>query len=125
MRRRRPPEPVAPFVPPEPSRRGEVTWLQAYPDALLERVADPSPGPEAERDLAGRFADRFTADDIDGVVALLTQPAYGLYVTDPQPPVARFAGLLVLTPAGDRIGAITRFLDPSLADRFGLPATLA
>jgi RNA polymerase sigma-70 factor (TIGR02960 family) len=244
MRRRRPPELPAPFAPPEPSRRGEVTWLQPYPDTLLEQVADPALGPEArytareatelafitalqrlpprqaavlvlrdvlgystdevadlldtsptavkgllqrartavgppspadrqpgsaaERDLASRFADVFTADDIDGVVALLTddawlamppapheyhgpaaiasflrasldwrrsrrlrlvatsantQPAYGLYLTDPEPPVARFAGLLVLTVTGDRISAITRFLDPDLASRFRLPAT--
>ena len=33
--RRRPAEPVPPFEPPEPTRRGEVTWLQPYPDALL------------------------------------------------------------------------------------------
>ncbi|KZB84446.1 RNA polymerase subunit sigma-70 [Amycolatopsis regifaucium] len=42
--RRRPPEPVPPFDPPEPSRRGEVTWLEAYPDELLK---DSEPGPEA------------------------------------------------------------------------------
>ena len=32
---RRPVEPVPPFEPPEPTRRGDVTWLQPYPDALL------------------------------------------------------------------------------------------
>jgi RNA polymerase sigma-70 factor (TIGR02960 family) len=46
-RRRRPPEPVPPFDPPEPSRRGEVTWLQPYPDAWLEQVSDAAPGPAA------------------------------------------------------------------------------
>jgi RNA polymerase sigma factor (sigma-70 family) len=45
--RRIPTEPVPPFQPPEPSRRGEITWLQPYPDALLEGVADTAPGPEA------------------------------------------------------------------------------
>ncbi|RZS37670.1 RNA polymerase sigma-70 factor (ECF subfamily) [Herbihabitans rhizosphaerae] len=35
-RRRRPPEPVPPFDAPEPNRRSEITWLQPYPDALLE-----------------------------------------------------------------------------------------
>ncbi|MFI9818322.1 RNA polymerase subunit sigma-70 [Saccharothrix variisporea] len=44
--RRRPPEPVPPFVPPEPTRRGDVTWLQPYP----ESVVDPAPGPEARYD---------------------------------------------------------------------------
>jgi RNA polymerase sigma-70 factor (TIGR02960 family) len=45
--RRRPPEPVPPFEPPEPSRRSAITWLQPYPEALLEHVADGAPGPEA------------------------------------------------------------------------------
>lgn len=46
-RRRRPPEPIPPFDPPEPSRRGEVTWLQPYPDTLLEQIAESAPGPDA------------------------------------------------------------------------------
>ena len=33
--------------PPEPSRVGEVIWLQPYPDILLEGLADATPGPEA------------------------------------------------------------------------------
>jgi RNA polymerase sigma-70 factor (ECF subfamily) len=33
--------------PPEPTRLGEVVWLQPYPDALLEGTADMPPGPEA------------------------------------------------------------------------------
>ena len=45
--RRGPVEPVPPFQPPAPTRRGEITWLQPYPDALLESIADTSPGPEA------------------------------------------------------------------------------
>jgi RNA polymerase sigma-70 factor (TIGR02960 family) len=45
--RRRPPEPVPPFEPPEPTRRADVTWLQPYPDELLEQLQDPAPGPEA------------------------------------------------------------------------------
>ena len=40
-------EPVPPYQPPEPSRRGEITWLQPYPDALLEGIADTAPGPAA------------------------------------------------------------------------------
>lgn len=45
--RRRRPEPAPPFEPPEPSRRGEVNWLEPCPDTLLEHLADPAPGPEA------------------------------------------------------------------------------
>ena len=45
--RRIPAEPIPPFRPPEPSSRGEITWLQPYPDALLEGIADTAPGPGA------------------------------------------------------------------------------
>lgn len=45
--RRVPPEPTPPFQPPEPTRRGELTWLQPYPDALLDGIPDTAPGPEA------------------------------------------------------------------------------
>ncbi|MGH3716125.1 MAG: RNA polymerase subunit sigma-70 [Micromonosporaceae bacterium] len=247
--RRRPAEPVPPFDPPEPTRRGEATWLQPYPDTLLEHVPDSAPGPAAryqtreavelafiaalqhlpprqaatlvlrdvlgystaevadmlqtsgtaikgalqrarealdqrrdihrdrtplansaqERDLAQRFADAFTADDVDGVIELLTddawlamppapheyqgpaaiagflrasaagrggrsfrlaptranrQPAFGCYLTEAAEPTAYPVGLLVLTLDGDRICAITRFLDDDLPRRFGLPETL-
>jgi len=243
--RRIPPAPTPPFEPPEPTRHGEVTWLQPYPDTFLEQVVDTAPGPAArygareavelafvaalqrlpprqaatlllrdvlgystaevaamldtsetvikgvlqrarasfdhqrpaagrraplpgsaqERALARRFADAFTADDIDGVVALLTddawlamppapheyvgaaaiasflrastswrpdrrvrfvatrantQPAFGCYLTAVEEPIVRPAGLIVLTLAGDRISAITRFLDNDLLDRFGV-----
>jgi RNA polymerase sigma-70 factor (TIGR02960 family) len=33
--------------PPEPTRLGEVVWLEPYPDLLLEGLADHVPGPEA------------------------------------------------------------------------------
>jgi RNA polymerase sigma-70 factor (TIGR02960 family) len=47
--RRRPPvsPPPAGLEPPEPTRLGEVLWLEPYPDDLLEGLADRSPGPEA------------------------------------------------------------------------------
>jgi RNA polymerase sigma-70 factor (ECF subfamily) len=34
-------------APPEPTWRGEVTWLEPYPDVLLDEFADAAPGPEA------------------------------------------------------------------------------
>jgi RNA polymerase sigma-70 factor (ECF subfamily) len=244
--RRAPAEPVPPFQPPAPSRRGELTWLQPYPDALLAGIADPAPGPEAryqateavelafvaglqrlpprqaavlvlrdvlgfatdevagmlgtsptavkgalqraragverdragraprpgsaaEQELARRFADAFVAADVDGVVALLTddawlsmppapheyhgaeavaaflrasfayrgdrrvrllparantQPAFGSYLADRPDRAAAPAGLFVLTMAGDRIRAVTRFHLDSLYRRFGLPGSL-
>jgi RNA polymerase sigma-70 factor (ECF subfamily) len=33
--------------PPEPTRLGEVVWLEPYPDALLEGALGGPPGPEA------------------------------------------------------------------------------
>jgi RNA polymerase sigma-70 factor (ECF subfamily) len=34
--------------PPEPTRLGELVWLEPYPDALLEGAIDVPPGPEAQ-----------------------------------------------------------------------------
>lgn len=47
---RRPPTgawPIPNVAPIEPSRLGEVTWLEPYPDALLDEVPDHGRGPEA------------------------------------------------------------------------------
>jgi RNA polymerase sigma-70 factor (ECF subfamily) len=248
--RRPPPPPDPPFQPPEPTRVGEPTWLEPYPDVLLEGIIDTDPGPDAryetretielafiaalqhlpprqrtalvlrdvlgfhtaevagmldssedsvkgalkraratleqrlpapdreqaplpnsarERQLVRRFADAWEADDIDGIVTLLTndawvtmppftlqyqgpsaieaflrevanwrsgrryrlvptrantQPAFGCYRDDAQAPIAHATGLIVLTLEGDRIAAITQFLDGSVLSRFGLPRTL-
>ena len=48
-RRRAPPPGAAAlsFEPPEPTRYGEVLWLEPYPDALLEGLPDAAPGPDA------------------------------------------------------------------------------
>ena len=53
-----------------------------------------------------------------------TQAAYGCYLPERQRPVARPAGLLVLTVAGGRIGGMTRFLDHQGFHHFGLPEAL-
>jgi RNA polymerase sigma-70 factor (TIGR02960 family) len=248
--RRIPAEPIPPFQPPEPSRRGEITWLQPYPDTLLEGIADTAPGPDAryqatesielafiaglqrmpprqtatlvlrdvlgfaadevagmlgttpiavkgtlqraraaldehrdqagrgraprpgsdrERALARRFADAYVAADIDSVVALLTddawlsmppaphqyhgiaairsmlrasfdhrgddrmyllptaantQPALAGYVGDRASAAAVPSGLFVLSVAGAKIYAITRFHLDELYPRFGLALSL-
>lgn len=36
-----------PFTPNEPTRRGEVTWLEPYPDVLLDGLPDLAAGPDA------------------------------------------------------------------------------
>jgi RNA polymerase sigma-70 factor (TIGR02960 family) len=45
--RRIPAEPAPPFQPPEPTCRGEITWLQPYPHHLLAGIPDVAPGPHA------------------------------------------------------------------------------
>jgi RNA polymerase sigma-70 factor (TIGR02960 family) len=46
---RRPLESMSDF--PTPSRVGEPTWLQPYPDVLLDGVPDDAPGPDARYEL--------------------------------------------------------------------------
>jgi RNA polymerase sigma-70 factor (TIGR02960 family) len=241
--------PLPEVDPPEPTRLGEVVWLEPYPDVLLEGLADRTPGPEAryeateaislafvtalqllpprqravlvlrdvlgfrarevahildsteesvtsalkraratlqrrlplsgegepppapnsavEQELIQRLTRAYDTGDVDGVVALLTddvwvtmppvpleyqgrelaarfhaavtfrqgrtyrlvatrangQPAFGVYVRDPHATLLHANGLLVLTLAGRRICAMTRF-DNSVLARFGLPRTL-
>jgi RNA polymerase sigma-70 factor (TIGR02960 family) len=241
--RRIPAEPVPPFEAPEPTHRGEITWLQPYPDALLDETANPearyqaaeaielafiagvqrlpprqaatlllrdvlgfaaaevagmlgtSPdavkgnlqraraalnqpgrpakparaGSDQERDLARRFAGAYLAADIDAVIALLTddawlsmppaphqyqgaeaiaaflrasfgyrgerpvylvpvranrQPALASYLGGTDRAPAAPAGLFVLTIAGPRIAAVTRFHCDELYPRFGLQRSL-
>ena len=45
--RRRPPDPEPSYALPAPTRMAEVSWLEPYPDALLEGIIDTTPGPEA------------------------------------------------------------------------------
>ena len=46
-RRQRLEPPAGPAWAPEPTRRGEVLWLEPIPDVLLEGLADAGAGPEA------------------------------------------------------------------------------
>jgi RNA polymerase sigma-70 factor (TIGR02960 family) len=48
---RRPREVQSIAEPPKPTRRSEPIWLEPYPDALLDTVADTSPEPEARYEL--------------------------------------------------------------------------
>ena len=56
------PQEVPPMVkPPEPTRRTEPIWLEPYPDALLEGLADVAPGPEARYETREAIALAFVA----------------------------------------------------------------
>jgi RNA polymerase sigma-70 factor (TIGR02960 family) len=52
------------------------------------------------------------------------QPAYGFYIEDEYEPVFRGHGMVVLTLEGERISAITRFIDNGVMRWFGLPLIL-
>jgi len=148
-------------------QRARATMAGRLPDAGRDRA--PAPRSSRERDLAARFATVYAADDVDAIVALLTddawytmppvtleyqgreaignflresagwrghrsqrliptrangQPAFACYLHDEQAPIFRAHGLIVLTLEGDRIHAITRFVDSSVLPRFGFPRTL-
>jgi RNA polymerase sigma-70 factor (ECF subfamily) len=51
-----------------------------------------------------------------------SQPAFGCYLGARDGLSAEFTGIMVLSLSGDRIGAVSRFLDPTLADAFSLPS---
>jgi RNA polymerase sigma-70 factor (TIGR02960 family) len=45
------PAPGPDVVPPEPTRLGEVVWLEPYPDLLLDGLPDSAPSPEVRYEL--------------------------------------------------------------------------
>jgi RNA polymerase sigma-70 factor (TIGR02960 family) len=47
--------------PPEPTRLGEIGWLEPFPDALRDGVADAAPGPEARYEYAEAISLAFIA----------------------------------------------------------------
>jgi RNA polymerase sigma-70 factor (ECF subfamily) len=52
------------------------------------------------------------------------QPAFGAYLLDARSPIAHAHGILVLELSGDRVSALTRFVDTAMMPGFGLPRTL-
>jgi RNA polymerase sigma-70 factor (ECF subfamily) len=60
-RRRRPREVPSMPQPPTPTRLAEPMWLDPYPDALLEGLADSAPGPEASYETREALGLAFTA----------------------------------------------------------------
>jgi RNA polymerase sigma-70 factor (TIGR02960 family) len=127
-----------PPAPDSPAERALVQHLtEAYAtgdvNAIISLLAEdvwltmpPAPFEYQGRDVAGRALSllfgrglryRLVATRANG------QPAFGIYVNDPRSGVLHANGLMVLTLAGDRISALTRF-DNSNLGRFGLPRTL-
>ena len=147
-------------------KRARATMRQRFPAATARRPA-PRPGSPGERDIVERFTRAYQAGDVAAVVDLLTddiavtmpplpleyhgrevaatffastglrpgrksrlvptqangQPAFGIYVQDPQAGIWHTAGVLVLTLTGDKVCAMTGF-DTSPLPHFGLPRTL-
>jgi RNA polymerase sigma-70 factor (ECF subfamily) len=135
-------------------------------DSRPHAEASPEPESPAERELVGRLAAAFEANDVDAIVALLADDVrlampplpleyvgrdeaarfYSVVATRPgrrrivqtrangQPALAFYSrdatgdefvatSLLVVTLAGRRFAALTRF-DPSVLPHFGLPPIL-
>jgi len=148
-------------------QRARATMESRLPGPDRERA--PLPRSARERDLADRFAVAYSGDDIDGVIALLTddawltmppmtleyqglaaitaffrdvsawragrrdrlvatwangQPAFCCYRPDAGTGRVSAHGLIVLTLEGERISAITRFVDNDVLPYFGLARTL-
>jgi RNA polymerase sigma-70 factor (TIGR02960 family) len=147
-------------------KRARATLATRLPDADRDRA--PLPRSPREREIVNDFSLAFERGNVDAILALLTddawltmpplpleyqglapighflstvalrdgrrfrlvpthangQPAFGCYLLDPRTPIAHAHGLLVLTLSGDRISALTRFIDNSLLPHFGLPRTL-
>jgi RNA polymerase sigma-70 factor (ECF subfamily) len=85
----------------------------------------PGPASPRERELVAEFV---AAYECDGFRLIPTRangrPAFACYLRDPDAPVLRARGLLVLTLSGDEITAIDGFPDTSLLRFFGLPLTM-
>ncbi len=116
---------VARFV--EAFQKGDVDGLVALltDDAKLTMPPEPTEcrGPVA---IGNFYRDRGLIAGHTKLVPTSAncQPAFGYYRPDPYAEVHRAAGILVLAVADGRITAITRFGEPSLLARFGLPRTL-
>jgi RNA polymerase sigma-70 factor (ECF subfamily) len=60
-RRPRTEPPALSIDPPEPTRLGEIVWLEPYPDILLEGLPDRGPGPDARYETSESISLAFIA----------------------------------------------------------------
>jgi RNA polymerase sigma-70 factor (TIGR02960 family) len=147
--------------------RARASLRGRQPSASPARASTARPGTAAEAALVRRLAAAFTAHDVDTVVSLLAedvriampplpavwagrpraaeflaevafrlipearfvpvranrQPALAVYSRDEPNGLWRASGLLVITPRGDQVAALTRFESHTLRS-FGLPRVL-
>jgi RNA polymerase sigma-70 factor (ECF subfamily) len=114
----------------EAFERGDVDGVVALltDDALVTMPPEPMEyqGPAAiAMFLRDRFNQRRDARPLRLVATRANdQPAFGHYMPDPNAPVCRFSGVIVLTLEGDKISALTRFGDTGILPAFGLPRIL-
>src|SRR5437763_12946277 len=101
--------------PPEPTRLGEVVWLEPFPDALLEGAADVLPGPEARYEQAESMSLAF-------VTALQVLPPRQLAVLILRD-VLGFRASEVAGMLGSPVQSVNRVIKPALASLLrALPA---
>jgi RNA polymerase sigma-70 factor (ECF subfamily) len=102
----------------------DVDGIVALLTEDIQLAMPPLPMQYHGRDVAARF---MAAVVPPGLRVLTTrangQPAFCLYMRDPGGTIYHPLGLLVLTLAGNRVRAITRF-DNSVLPHFGLPRSL-
>lgn len=137
LRVRQPPDAEDAPLPGSPSEDAVVAkfvhaWESADVNALVDLLTDdvfmsmpPVPFEYEGRDLTAAFcASIFRADRRFDLVATRAngQPAFGAYLRSPDA-ISHGTGLYVLTLAGDRICAMTRFENSALP-WFGLPRSL-
>jgi RNA polymerase sigma-70 factor (TIGR02960 family) len=130
--------------PPDPESEAERTLVTRFTDAFARGDVDgvvalltddavltvpPRPVEHRGRAAIGRFLATVPAGGALERFRLVPtrangQPAFGMYLGDPLCPIARAAGLLVLTLEGERLAAMTVFRDTTVFRHFGLPRTL-
>jgi RNA polymerase sigma-70 factor (TIGR02960 family) len=107
---------------------GDVDGIVALLTEDVWLVMPPVPLRYQGRELAARFwaATAFRPGRSARLVPTRAngQPAFGLYIRDPQAPVSHASGLIVLTLAGGQVSTVTGFPDNSALQLFGLPRTL-
>jgi RNA polymerase sigma-70 factor (TIGR02960 family) len=93
-------------------------------DARLTMPPEPVEH-RGSRPIAGFLIETHAGQDLKLLPARAnSQPALVLYLPDPNAPIWRACGFIVLTLRGNQVHALTRFTDLGIIARFGFPRTL-